>query len=196
MRTITTNVYTFDELDDDAKERARAWWREGAPIDLDFVLEDAKTVASLLGIEIDDIFYSVGGGQGDGAVFVGSYKFKPRSKAGVSRYAPGDTQLADIADALASAQKRNARQIEANVSHHDSRYFSPKSTEIDVSRADNRDLDDDAEETVVNALHEFMDWIHSMLDKQYEWEMSDEAVDENLIANEYEFDETGRRVLS
>lgn len=48
MRTITTtiNIYTFDELDDRAKEKARGWYREGA-LDYewwDSVYEDAERV--------------------------------------------------------------------------------------------------------------------------------------------------------
>jgi hypothetical protein len=27
MRNVTTTVYTFDELSDNAKEKAREWWR-------------------------------------------------------------------------------------------------------------------------------------------------------------------------
>ena len=30
MKTIETTVYTFDELDDHAKEKAREWYRDGA----------------------------------------------------------------------------------------------------------------------------------------------------------------------
>ena len=30
MKTVETNVFTFDELTDRAKEKARAWYREGA----------------------------------------------------------------------------------------------------------------------------------------------------------------------
>jgi hypothetical protein len=29
METIEINLYAFDELDDEAKERARDWWRDG-----------------------------------------------------------------------------------------------------------------------------------------------------------------------
>lgn len=38
MRTIQTNVYTYDELSDDAKEKARDWFREGSAGD-DFFSE-------------------------------------------------------------------------------------------------------------------------------------------------------------
>ena len=30
MKTATINIYTFDELTDDAKDRAREWWRTGS----------------------------------------------------------------------------------------------------------------------------------------------------------------------
>jgi len=50
MRTITETVYNFDELGEEAKERARDWYREGA-FDYEwweYTYEDAKTI----GLEI------------------------------------------------------------------------------------------------------------------------------------------------
>ena len=46
MRTETINIYTFDELSDKAKDRARDWWRQGA---LDYgwwecIYEDAERI--------------------------------------------------------------------------------------------------------------------------------------------------------
>jgi hypothetical protein len=54
MRTIETNVYKFDELSDAAKERARDWFREASAGDTpDCALDDAVTIAGLMGIEIE-----------------------------------------------------------------------------------------------------------------------------------------------
>lgn len=52
MKTITTTVYEFDELNDKAKEKARDWWREHV-LDYDwweYLCEDAKTI----GLEITE----------------------------------------------------------------------------------------------------------------------------------------------
>ena len=42
-----------------------------------------------------------------------------------------------------------------------------------------------------DALRSFADWIYRQLEKEYEFNMSDENVDESIRINEYEFDETG-----
>jgi len=53
----TTDVYTFDELSDSAKEKAREWYREGGfSYDWwDACYETADNAANLLGITIDRI---------------------------------------------------------------------------------------------------------------------------------------------
>ena len=42
-------------------------------------------------------------------------------------------------------------------------------------------------------MRDFADWIYTSLEEQYESDTSDEVVDENMIANEYEFTEDGER---
>ena len=56
--TIVRHIYQFDKLGDDAKRKALDWYREGAT-DYewwDFIYDDAKAIAKLMGIEIDDIY--------------------------------------------------------------------------------------------------------------------------------------------
>ena len=46
MKTITTEIFTFDELSDEAKEKAREWYRDGA-LDYDWwesTYEDAANI--------------------------------------------------------------------------------------------------------------------------------------------------------
>ena len=55
MRIVETKVYTFDELSDEAKQKAIEHWREGY-LDYDWwdaVYEDADQCAKILGINID-----------------------------------------------------------------------------------------------------------------------------------------------
>ena len=42
-------------------------------------------------------------------------------------------------------------------------------------------------------MRDFAQWIYDSLEKEYEYQMSDEFVTENIEANEYEFDEEGNR---
>ena len=63
METIEIEVYSFDELDDRAKERARAWWRDG--LDYPWWGDHNKAIkdfAGYFGITVKD--WSIGGGSG------------------------------------------------------------------------------------------------------------------------------------
>jgi len=52
---------------------------------------------------------------------------------------------------------------------------------------------DDVELDVKQTLRAFADWIYRALEKEHEYQNSDETVDENIRANEYEFEEDGSR---
>lgn len=59
MRTATIEVYKFDELSDDAKERARAWWRES--LDYPWWRDAEASITAFcdhFGVKITD--YSIG----------------------------------------------------------------------------------------------------------------------------------------
>ena len=47
------------------------------------------------------------------------------------------------------------------------------------------------EDDIRQALRNFADWIYDQLEKEYEYRMADEQVDDAILANEYEFTEAG-----
>ena len=55
MKTLTYNAFTFDELSDGAKEKAREWYREDLPFDNEFTYDDAKTQFGFCGFDITRI---------------------------------------------------------------------------------------------------------------------------------------------
>ncbi len=191
-------LYTFDELSDKAKEKAREWFRRDYP-DYDWwesVYEAAKTGAGLLGIEIDGINFSGFCSQGDGARFRGSYRFKKGwRKAILAEFGEGPYRdaLLDIGQQLQEAQARQFYKLEATVAYH-GYYEHSGCTSIGVSHAEDpyRDIGD-CEDAVIQALREFMDYIYEWLEDEYDWLTSDEQVDESIRANEYTFLENGER---
>lgn len=81
MKTIKTDVYTYDELSKDAQERARDWYKEidDLPFLSEYMQELAVELLEKYGMtECTDIktFYSLAWCQGDGAMveFDGTYK--------------------------------------------------------------------------------------------------------------------------
>ena len=59
----------FDELSDEAKERAREWYRQGNCDDSfwsECTIDDAKEIGKYMGMNVDKVYFSGFWSQGDG----------------------------------------------------------------------------------------------------------------------------------
>jgi hypothetical protein len=212
MRTLTTTVYQFNELSDEAKKKAREWWRGCYEFEFDAecVIDDACDVAELMGLDIrhnpktradgstvwrPSVYWSGFWSQGDGASFKGLYKYCKGSAAAVKAHAPKDEELHRIAKALADAQRRAFYQLGADI-RQSGRYCHEMSMEVQVFnlKDEYRPVSKDVEEDVIEALRDFARWIYKRLEQEYEYQLADEQIDDALSVNEYEFDEHGDRV--
>lgn len=208
MRTVTKSVYQFDELSDAAKETAREWFRTASADDefWEATYADADSIAKLMGIEIDQkpvqtmggttryepaIFFTGFSSQGDGACFEGRYSYAKGGAAKVRAHAPVDEKLHAIADGLQAVQKAHGYKLYAKVKQS-GHYSHSGCTDIEVMKGDDY-APDAAEAEVKRLLRAFMDWIYRQLETEYEYQNEDEQVDENIRANEYEFEADGRR---
>lgn len=199
MRTITTKVYKYSELSEEAKEKARDWYRNATADDSfwsEAVLDDAATIGGLLGIDFKDfrgkpaIYFTGFCSQGDGACFEGNWHYSPGCVKAVKDHAPKDTEIRRIALELS----RNARKVFYAVSasvRHVGCYYHENSVSIDVE-AEKGDVSQ-IENAIEEALRDFMRWIYKQLKTEWDYQNSDEQVGETLEANEYEFDEDGNR---
>lgn len=211
MRTETVNIYTFDELSDKAKEKARDWYRNevfSGPYELEYVIDDAVNVGKLMGIDIGTVTVKLMGGetrekpsvywsgfssQGDGACFEGTYKYRKGAVAAVAAEWPNDPDLNRIANGLYSVQRRYFFKLKAHITHND-RYYHARSMDIRVINGDAHfGPREDAYEDVRDCMRDFADWIYRRLEDAYNYQMSDEAVDEAIAGNDYEFYEDGSR---
>ena len=194
-RMLEKQVYTFNELSESAKEKAREWFRSCDDFESDYILEDANNCAAILGIDIStrnqkpNIYFSGFSSQGDGACFEGEYNYKKGSAKAIRAHAPKDTDLHAIADGLQAVQRENFYSLSANV-RHTGHYYHAHSTTIGVERF-GEDASSEIENTVSELLCDFMDWIYARLECGYDYQNSDDTIDENIRANEYEFDEDG-----
>ncbi len=136
---------------------------------------------------------------GDGACFEGSYRFALGAEKQILEYAPQDKELIRIAASLDTLQDGAAPwgELSATVRHR-GRYYHEMSNEISVECAD--DASEDAmpqdeftrlEDGLVETLRDFMRWIYRRLEAEWDYINSDAQVDENIRANEYEFEADG-----
>ena len=210
MRTVTKTVYTYSELSDDAKAEAREWYRDitaryFSPDDLEHVIEMVDTAAKLIGIEISrkrqgrglSIYWSVGGGQGDGASFEGTWHAGQCKPDALKAEFPEDTELHRLADALAEIA---AEYPDATASAGHGRSFNLANLESDsgidpYADAPSREAheafpSDDAEE----CLRDFAHWVYRALEREFESLSSDEVIAEIIEANGYEFTAEGEQL--
>jgi len=194
--TQTQTLYHYDELSDEAKEHARQWWLRDYAFDAheaEHVIDDAKHVAKLIGIDITDVYYSGFYSQGDGACFEGAYYYAKGATAKVTEYAPEDKALQRVARDLQEAQRPRFYALSARVVHR-GHYSHSGCTDIEVYDNESFAVSEDTEtDAIKQALRDFMDWIYQQLEGAYEFAISEENVAENIRINEYEFTEDGDR---
>ncbi|EPR2701251.1 antitoxin of toxin-antitoxin stability system [Escherichia coli] len=210
-RIIITTVYTPDELSATAREKAREWYRQHHADSnwYENVYEDFRTVCEIVGIALRQrvirlsngrfmeepcIWFSGFCSQGDGACFEGRWRWQPAAPRKIREYAPQDRELHRIADALQAVQKRNFRQLQAEIRHR-GRYCHPYSMDITVTRDSptGQAMTADAEAAVSEALRDLAFWLYRQLENEYDQMTSDAAVDEAILINAYIFTETGQR---
>ena len=211
MRVVETNVFQYDELDDRAKERAREWYSRHVfedSCDWEFVYENAAEVADIFGIDLrqrrvqlvggghryePSIYFSGFWSQGDGACFEGTYRYAKGATKKIREYAPQDKELHRIADELQAVQRKHFYHLIASMNHR-GHYCHSGCMSVEVERNEDRYRDiGDAEDDIRQLMRDFADWIYGRLSDEYDYQTSDEAVEEAIRANEYEFDEEGER---
>lgn len=191
-RIIETEVMTFDELGDVAKEKARAWFREGG-FDFDwydFTLSAAHDIGQVLGFTIppagkgkDGIAFSGFSNQGDGASFSGMWEAPTdpvarMEKLGFTEPAAGKLiDLAYQAEALAATLED---PDEVFLVERSGRYCHEMTMQC-------------YNDEVLKLARAFARWIYSSLQATWDDINSDESVDEAILANEYTFKEDGSR---
>lgn len=199
IENVEYKIYTFDELSEKAKERARNWWREASQYQYndfhEFVYEDAMTIGKLMGLDISKIYYTGFWSQGDGACFEGRWEYKPDALEKVKEYAPLDEGLHEVAAAFASEKVKGCWAE----SQHRGHYYHEYSLSIDggVRAGDDVELDEygfpeEQYNHIKEMFADFARWIYKMLEAEYEYQTSNEQVDENIRCNQYEFHADGR----
>ncbi len=169
MREIKVKLYQFNELSERAKEKARQWFREGYTGE--FAWEDIQEDAEQIGLKIMEL---------------------DQHRANHGKF---------IESAPECAEKIIKNHGESCETYKTAKTFLTERDEIvsEAERDENGDLadesalDDALDELESEFLRSLLEDYRIMLEKEYEYQNSDEYVDEGITANEYEFTEDGAR---
>jgi len=209
MKTYMIKTYSFEELCDGAKQKAldnNRDWNTSCDEWWDSAYEDFYAIGEILGVKIDNIWFSGFASQGDGLCFTGRFEYSRQWRRRLESYAPKtwedhktgrikedecNKELHAIGERLQSEQRHAFYGIYGDIKHH-GHYNHSGCTEFDIRHT----WDGDASvtfdpEDIKQILRELMDTFYQRLTKEYEYLTGDEAIGESLIANECEFTESG-----
>lgn len=155
MRVIEQTIFTFDELNDEAKERARDWYRQN----LDYpwwgeVQDSLKSFCDEFGVKVLD-------------------------------YSMGDTRREFIKTDATNANFRGLKVKDFDREAMPTGFCFD--CDLRYTFADEFKKTGDALAAFNDALDAFLRGVRNDVEYQY----SDEAIDENILANEHEFTENG-----
>lgn len=204
----------FNELTDRAKEKVREHICQHHEVDYEYVIEDAKEQGRERGFAIDDVQWSGFWSQGDGASWTGAVHLgvfidkciKPDdtdfTKYTILRelvrdgwveptitigrrsfhYVHSGTMEASGPDSYGERDESvllrgilagaSVRQLYESIGGFDFIYYT-------------------AVPAVLDAAKDYADEIYKRLEKEYEWYISDEHIEEMAEINEWQFDEDG-----
>lgn len=169
MREIVTRVYTYDELDDKAKERARDWYRAG--IDHEW-WETIYSDAEEIGLKItafDCQRYAHG-------------HFLESAQKTAHKIEKEHGETAPTFKTAKGYLKQRDEIIDT----------APKTEDGDFK--DEYALDQALDELDREFLRSLLEDYRVTLDQEWDYINSDEQVEEGIIANGYEFTEHGKVV--
>jgi len=200
--TKTTKIYKFEELSEEAKEKAiekfydlniyEGWWDGVYEMYMD---RDTET-----GFDIDKIYFSGFWSQGDGAMFEGS-----PNKDILNFITPGynNQQYQKNWSRVIKIIKNGDINIYGSFKHsghyyHSKSYSDNLETEFTndwhgKNYSNIKDICEDILYEIREHYEDICNKIYHSLEQEYEYYTSREAIEESIIANEYEFTEDGEQ---
>lgn len=189
MRTIQTQVFKFAELSKAAQNKAADWFTSSYQDWNDYIFERAVQAGGDIGFDVQGIYYSGFNSQGDGAHFVGSFSYVKGGLKYIKAKYPDDATLISIAEEWHSIQQNNFYSVTGAVKHSGF-YQHSGCTSFEVERL-GQCANEALEERVKACVRSFMNWIYSMLSKEWEYITTDEYIAEQMAAHGYEFNADG-----
>lgn len=171
MKTKTINLYEFDELSDEAKDRARDWYRQGLDYEWwEWTYDDAERI----GLKITE--FDLGG----------SKRIKGHLTESVQEVCSRilndhgkDCDTYKLAKQWVATSDKLQALIDAK---HD-----------DEAEDERERLEDEQEENKDEFEHALLEEYFVLLDREWEYLNSTEQVDESIRSNGYTFTEDGER---
>lgn len=189
-KTIQTEVCTFDELTPEQQAKCLDKYRN-INVEHDWYqwsIDDFTTILQILGFDGIKIGLSGFWSQGDGAHFTAErYAYAKDATKKIQEHAPNETAFLQAAKELQQIQRRHFYSITGKVvkkSHH---YEHENTVECELFTSSGDWASEKTHDDFNAVIRSLMRYIYRQLEKEYQYQTSDEAVKDTIEANEYFF---------
>jgi len=192
MQTISVKLFSINELSENAKKKAIEKERSECDVDLQFTVDYIEEILACLGFESPKIAYSGFCSQGDGLSFVSeNWQYKKHLLARIGEITQDKTVL-NCAKNLLELSKKHGYKIQFSVNRTNYFYSHENTVQIDNSPYSDFSLSDDQDGILTTLKNCLCRVFYRMLEKDYDYQLSDEYIIESLQANDVLFLESGK----
>jgi len=192
MQTINVELCSINELSENAKKKAIEKERSNCDVDLTCTVDYIEEILTCLGFESPKIAYSGFCSQGDGLSFVSE---KWQYKKGMLDKLGKITQelcFLNVSKQLQVMAKNTGYKLQFSVKRISNFYSHENTVQIENNPYSDFSLSDDQDDILTTLKNCLCRVFYRMLEKDYDYQLSDEYIIESLLANDVLFLESGK----
>ena len=192
MQTVSIELFSINELSEDAKKKAIEKERSNCDVDLQFTVEYIEEILTCLGFQSPKINYSGFCSQGDGLSFTcDNWQYK-KGMLDKLKECTRDINILNVAKQLQVMAKNTGYKLQFSVNRTSHFYSHENTVQIDNNPYSDFSLSDDQDEILTALKNCLCRVFYRMLESDYDYQLSDEYIIENLQANDFLFLESGK----
>ena len=192
MQTISVALFSINELLENAKKKAIENERTNCDVDLQFTLEYIEEILTCLGFESPKISYSGFCSQGDGLSFTcDNWQYKKHLLARIGEITQ-DINILNVAKQLQVMAKNTGYKLQFSVNRTIHFYSHENTVQIENNPYSDFSLSSDQDDILTNLKNSLCRVFYSMLENDYDYQLSDGYIIESLLSNGVMFLSSGK----
>ena len=192
MQTVSIELFSINELSEDAKKKAIEKERTHCDVDLSCTVEYIEEILLCLGFESPKISYSGFSSQGDGLSFTSDNWQYKKGMLDKLKECTRELCFLNVAKQLQVMAKNTGYKLQFSVNRTSHRYAHENTVQIENSLYSDFSLSADQDEILTTLKNCLCLVFYRMLEKDYDYQCSDEYIIESLQANDVMFLSSGK----
>lgn len=192
MQTINVELFTIIELSEQTRQKAIEKERSHCDVDLSYTVEYIEEILTCLGFESPKISYSGFSSQGDGLSFTSDNWQYKKGMLDKLKKCTRELCFLNVAKQLQVMAKNTGYRLQFSVNRTSHRYAHHNTVQIENNHYSDFSLSDDQDAILTGLKNSLCHVFYRMLEKDYDYQLSDEYIIENLQANDVMFLSSGK----